>query len=99
MHHMVIRLKIELKELRSLLQRWMFLPSPRSLNNCFHFFAPIAEQIAELFVREMKMYERGSNAINKATGFHKRKKVLQVRHTLWLISLLSLTVRPRREVS
>ena len=92
---MVIRLKIELKELRSLFQRWMFLPSPRSLNNCFHFFVPIAE----LFVREMKMYERGRNAINKATAFHKRNKVLQVRHTLWLISLLSLTVRPRREVS
>ena len=45
------------------------------------------------------MYERGRNAINKATAFHKRNKVLQVRHTLWLISLLSLTVRPRREVS
>ena len=90
---MVIRLKIELKELRSLFQRWMFLPSPRSLNNCFHFFAPIAE----LFVREMKMYERGRNAINKATAFQKRNKVLQVRHTLWLISLLSLTVRQKEK--
>ena len=92
---MVIRLKIELKEPRSLFQRWMLLPPPQSLNNCFHFFAPIAE----LFIREMKMYERGRNAIKKATGFHKRNKVLQVRHTLWIISLLSLTVRPRREVS
>ena len=45
------------------------------------------------------MYKRGSNAMKKATRFHKHNKVLQVRHTRWLISLLSLTVRPRREVS
>ena len=45
------------------------------------------------------MYEKGRNAIKKATGFHKQNKVLRVRHTLWLISLLSLTVRSRREVT
>ena len=67
---MVIRLKIELKELRSLFQRWMFLPSPRSLNNCFHFFAPIAE----LFIREMKMYERGRNAIKKSNRFSQEEQ-------------------------
>ena len=43
------------------------------------------------------MYERGRNAINKATAFQKRNKVLQVRHTLWLISLLSLTVRQKEK--
>ena len=55
--------------------------------------------IAERFIRVLTMDNRGRNAIKKATSFHKKNKVLQVRHTLWLISLPSLTVRPRREVS
>lgn len=77
-NYMVIRLKMELKELKFISA--MDVSAIATITE--QMFPFCFASLAERFIRVLKMYNRGRNAIKKATGFHKHNKVLQVPHTL-----------------
>ena len=76
-NYMVIRLKMELKELKFISA--MDVSAIATITE--QMFPFCFASIAERFIRVLKMYNRGRNAIKKATGFHKHNKVLQEPHT------------------